>query len=248
MDELLSSLLLALIQTATEFLPISSSGHLAIASNIISKPDLFLITALHLASLFAVLIYTRRELRDILTLKTESRKLILFLVVATIPAALAGLLLKPLVEELLTSTVVIGISFLFTGCVLTATRFVRRGDSAEDLNAKNSLMIGLFQVLALLPGISRSGMTISSGMILGVPREKAAKFSFLLFIPLSCGAFVLETGNFYISLPLVVSFVVCMVLSLLFLSVLFRLIRNNRFYLFGIYCFVAGIVTLATTL
>ena len=121
------------------------------------------------------------------------------------------------------------------------TKFAHRIDK---LNYTNSLIIGLFQILALFPGVSRSGMTISSALFAGIEREKAAKFSFLLFIPLAIGAFILESGEAYFSLGLAIAFVLSFILSLIFLNALYYVIKRDKFWIFSVYCFVIGIITI----
>ncbi|MAG07772.1 UDP-diphosphatase [Candidatus Pacearchaeota archaeon] len=234
-----NEILLAIIQAATEFLPISSSGHLALMSNIISTPNLFLITTLHLASLLAVLIFTRKEIYDIITLK--EKKLTLYLIIATIPAIIFGLTFKPLIETALNSYLALGIAFIFTGFILLSTKSKKQ---KQKLNSKSALTIGLFQMLALFPGVSRSGMTISLALITGIEKQKAAKFSFLLFIPLAIGAFILEFGEAYFSIELAIAFILCFALSLIFLNALTYIIKRNKFWLFSIYCWLIGIITL----
>lgn len=239
---MLNKILLAIIQAASEFLPISSSGHLALVSNLISQPDIFFFTALHVASLIAVMIFTRKEIGCLLSLNKQYRKMWLYLIIATIPAALFGFFFKRGIEKTFLSFISIGIAFIFTGIILFLTKFPK---VHSNLNIKNSLIIGLFQVLALFPGVSRSGMTISSALFLGIDREKATKFSFLLFIPLSLGAFILETrGGFYFSLSLVVSFFVCLILSLVFLDLLLFIVKKEKFWIFSIYCLIVGSISL----
>ncbi|MDO8622822.1 MAG: undecaprenyl-diphosphate phosphatase, partial [archaeon] len=212
---MINEILFAVIQSITEFLPVSSSGHLALVSNLISQPNLFFFTALHIASLFAILIFTRKEIYSLISFKKEYKKLWIYLIIATIPAALFGFFFNDLIESSFSSYLFLGIAFIFTGIVLFFTRFSK---VYSNLNIKNSILIGLFQVVALFPGISRSGMTISAGLFSGIDKEKAAKFSFLLFIPLSIGAFILELGDFYFDIALLVSFVLCTILSLFFLN------------------------------
>jgi len=238
---MLTEILLAIIQAVTEFFPISSSGHLALISNLISKPDLFFFTALHLSSLIAVLIFTRKEISNLLSFKKEYRKIWLYLIIATIPAGIVGFFLENIVESSLSSFLFLGIAFIFTGIVLFLTKFTK---VYSKLNWKNSLFIGLFQAVSVFPGVSRSGMTISSSMFSGIEKEKAAKFSFLLFIPLSLGAFILELKNFYFSFSLLISFFVCLILSLIFLNLLVLIIRKNYFWLFSLYCLILGIISL----
>src|SRR3989344_1355156 len=236
-----NAILFAIIQAATEFLPVSSSGHLALLGNLLGEPDLFLITILHISSLLAVLIFTRRELYDLITFKKHSKKLWIYLIIATIPAAIFGFTFKSLIESTFNSYLFIGLAFLFTSVILFLTKFAHKVD---NLNYKNALVIGLFQLFALFPGISRSGMTISAGLFSGIPKEKAVKFSFLLFIPLAIGAGILEIGEAYFSLELTIAFIICFLLSLIFLNVLTYIMKRNKFWLFSIYLLIIGLISL----
>ncbi|MBN1354492.1 MAG: undecaprenyl-diphosphate phosphatase [Candidatus Omnitrophica bacterium] len=236
------AIILAIIQAATEFLPISSSGHLALVSSLISQPSLFLFTALHLASLVAVIIFTRNEIAQLVRFDKKYRKMWLYLVISTIPAGLCGVLFSDLVEKAFSSNLFIGAAFIFTGFILFLTKFT---SVHSGLNGRNALIIGLFQVLGIFPGVSRSGMTISSALFLGIDREKAAKFSFLLFMPVSLGAFLLELGHgFYFNAALLVSFLVCLILSLLFLKLLLAIVKKGQLWFFSFYCVAVGIVCL----
>jgi len=236
-----NEILMAIIQATTEFLPISSSGHLALLGNLISEPNLFLITILHFASLLAVLIFTRKEISYLLKFNRESNRLLIYLIIATIPAGIFGFIFKDMIEQSLGSYLFLGVSFLFTGTVLLLTKIPVK---KSILNSKNALIIGAFQILALFPGVSRSGMTISTALILGIEKEKAAKFSFLLFIPLIIGATILEIGEAYFSIELIIAFIICFVLSLAFLNLLLYILRKGSFWMFSIYCFIIGIISL----
>lgn len=237
-----TEILQAIIQSATEFLPVSSSGHLALADLILAnKPNLFFFTTLHLASLLAVLIFTRKEIKELITFNPKYLRLWLYLIIATIPAMLFGLLFKDVIEGAFSSLFFLGFAFIFTGIILFATKFSK---VTGKLNLKKSLFIGLFQAIALFPGVSRSGMTISSGMFAGLEKEKAARFSFLMFIPVSLGAFLLELKNFYINSSIIIAFFVCTILSLLFLNLLTFVIKKDKFWLFSIYCWIIGILSL----
>jgi len=238
---MLNEIILAITQAATEFLPISSSGHLALVSNLISEPNLFFFTMLHLASLIAVLIFTRHEIIELVSFKKSARIIWVYWILATIPAAAVGYFFNDLIESAFNSYLFLAVAFFFTGVVLLLTKLSSGG---RGLGMKNTFVMGLFQVLALFPGVSRSGMTISAGMFQGLDREKAAKFSFLMFIPIAVGAFVLEFGAAYFSWSLVVSFILCMVLSLLFLQLLLKVVVRGKFWMFSFYCFAVGIVSL----
>lgn len=235
-----SEIFLAVVQAATEFLPISSSGHLALLGNLLGEPDLFLITVLHIASLLAVLVFLRKEIFELLDVKKTYRVWV-YLIVATIPAVLFGYFFKSFIEASLGSYLFIGIFYFFTGSVLLMTY---RGFPRNEMSWRSALVIGLFQVAALFPGVSRSGMTISSALFLGIEREKAMWFSFLLFIPLAIGAMVLETGSAYFSVSLLIGFIVCFFLSLFFINFLYYVIKKDYFWVFGIYCFVLGLFSL----
>ena len=239
---MVNEILMAIVQAATEFLPVSSSGHLALLSNLISEPNLFLITVLHFASLFAVLIFTRREIYKLVTFQKNYRKMWLYLIIGTIPAALFGFFFKSSIESALSSYLFLGIAFLFTGFILLITKFVH---NHAKLDLKNSVFIGLFQVLALFPGVSRSGMTISAGLFTGIKKSEAVKFSFLLFIPLVLGAMVLQIGNAYFSMTLLWAFLICFALSWVFLNLVYLLVEKNYFWVFSIYAFILGVVSLA---
>lgn len=236
-----NEILFSVIQAATEFLPISSSGHLALFGNILGEPNLFLITILHLASLLAVLVFTRKEISHLLSFKKESMNLWKYLIIATIPAGLFGFVFKDVIGSTFNSLLVIGVGFIFTGAILLLTKFAHRTDK---LNYKNALIIGLFQILALFPGVSRSGMTISSALFIGINKEKATKFSFLLFIPLIIGATLLNIGNAYFNIELLMAFVITLLLSLVFLNALLYVIKKEKLWLFSFYCFIIGMISI----
>ena len=238
---MINEITMAIVQAATEFLPVSSSGHLALVGNLLGEHSLFFITLLHIASLLAVLIFVRKELVYLTKFSKESNKLLGYLILATIPAAIVGFLFNDFVEAMFSSYLFLAFAFFFTGCVLLLTKIKIK---PKQQTWKNSLLIGLFQVLALFPGVSRSGMTISAASFLGIERLKAAKFSFLLFIPLSVGAIILSSGEAYFSLSLVVAFIVCFVLSLAFLNLLYLIIKRGNFWMFSIYCFLISIFSL----
>ncbi|OIO41434.1 hypothetical protein AUJ62_02700 [Candidatus Pacearchaeota archaeon CG1_02_32_21] len=248
---MLDEIIMSIIQAATEFLPVSSDGHLALYSNLFSEPSLFFITFLHISSLLAVLIFTRKEIKFLLSFKNNANKLWSYIIIATIPGALIGFLAKDLIEQAFSSLLVTGIGFLFTGTIILFTR-IKKNKKETEITSKKVLFIGLMQSLALLPGVSRSGMTISTALFSGIEKEKAVKFSFLLFIPLVIGAFSLEMFDYYksnisVNIPattLLISFAICFLLSLLFLNLLSYIIKKGKFWMFSFYCFLIGIITL----
>lgn len=196
---------LSLVQGLTEFLPVSSSAHLILVPKILGWSDqgLAFDVALHLGTLIAVLAYFRQDLQKMirdffLTLKgvplSEDAKLLWSIAFATIPVGLAGLLLKSTVETTLRSPLVIAAATIVFGLVLwLADRYGKQRRASDDMNWKDTLFIGCGQVLALIPGTSRSGITLTAGLARGLTRESAARFSFLLSIPVIALAAGLET-------------------------------------------------------
>lgn len=243
---MIKEILYSIVQSITEFLPISSDGHLALLSNFLSHPDLFFIIILHIASLFAVIIFLRKEIKMLL-FDRNFFYMWKYIIIGIIPAGIFGFFFKDFIESTLSSFLLIGIFFMFNGMVLYLTK---NSKEKTILDAKKSFLIGLLQSLALFPGISRSGMTISMAMFSGIKKEDAAKFSFLMFIPLSLGAFFLEIvdfakGNSTLSIDvssLIVSFFVCFVLSLVFVNLLTKIAKKGDFWKFSFYCFFLGII------
>ncbi len=195
---LIQIIVLSLIQGLTEFLPVSSSAHLILGSKVFDWPDQGLVfdVATHLGTLLAVLVYFRVDIKNMIkpwlgstNADEASRKLGLILVVASIPAILAGGLLHGWVESALRDMRVIAFSTLGFGLLLwwADARFAR-SKLLADMNMKSGLMIGLAQMLALVPGTSRSGITITMGRMLGFNADSAARFSFLLSIPIIAAA------------------------------------------------------------
>jgi undecaprenyl-diphosphatase len=246
---MLDEITLAIIQAATEFLPISSSGHLALFGNLFSKVDLFYYTLLHLASLIAIIIFTRKDIYKLIIFDKDYYKLWGYLIIGIIPASLFGLLFYNLIETAFNSLIAISISFFFSGIIITGSKFFQ--NKKGKLNKNRSLVIGLSQILALFPGVSRSGTTISFGMYSGLKKEEAFKFSFLIAIPLILAAFIKEsiplfftTNTTFFRTDFLIGFILCFFLSLLFLKILYIIIKKNYFWLFGIYCFLMSIITL----
>ena len=195
---LIQIIVLSLIQGLTEFLPVSSSAHLILGSKVFSWPDQGLVfdVATHLGTLLAVLVYFRKDLWNMLTPwfgadkgNEESRKLGLTLIVASIPAIIAGGLLHGWVESALRDIRVIAFSTIGFGLLLwwADARFARNL-TIRDMNMKSGVIIGLAQMLSLVPGTSRSGITITMGRMLGFNADSAARFSFLLSIPIIVAA------------------------------------------------------------
>ncbi|MDD4203256.1 MAG: undecaprenyl-diphosphate phosphatase [Candidatus Omnitrophica bacterium] len=235
----------AITQAVTEYLPVSSSGHLAVLSHFFSFPDLFIFTTLHFASLIAVIIFFRKELWQLLRLTSfENRRSLSLIFLGILPAGIFGLLCHDLIEQMFGSMRAISIAYFISACFLFATKFAVNKN--KELSVKTVLIIGCAQVAALLPGISRSGITISTGLLLGIEQKKAMTFSFLMYIPLAFAAFLkelLDDGVASINQEIFFPFIACIILSLICLKLLKVIIKKDFFWLFSIYCFAMMVLT-----
>lgn len=259
--DLLDALVLGIIQGVTEWLPISSSGHLVIAQEMLGLPareNLLFDLVVHLGTLVAVCAYFYRELGRIVSalLTPRSRRdpqrqalwtLGMLLLVATIPAAVAGLLLSGVVEELF-NAVTVGAALVLNGIVLIAVERTSSAGARRNATLKDAVIVGTFQAISIVPGISRSGMTISGGMLRGLERETAAVFAFLLSVPTLAGAFAygLATLDSY-DLDLAsaaAGFVAALLTGLVAISYLIKAVRGGRLWVFGAYCLAVGAAVL----
>ena len=248
---------LGILQGLTEFLPVSSSGHLVIGEHFlgIEEPELIFNVAVHFATVIAVVIFFRRELvKIILSLfrknDPDGRRMALFLIIGTIPAAIAGIGFKSFYERLFESAFVAAIMLLVTGLILISTVKVKK--SAKQMwNIKwpAVIVIGAAQALAIFPGISRSGATIAAALHLGISRKDAARFSFLLALPAIFGATIfqardiagLQNGDIMVLLAGMIS---AGLVGYLAVAIMLKIVSRGKLYYFGFYCLLAGILTL----
>jgi len=245
------------VQGVGEFLPISSSGHLVIVGAILDQSagtesdaasKLLMNVVLHAGTLFSILIVYRNEL---LKLRLQPR-VCLLIVLASVPAGLLGVFAKDLFAEVFATPLIAGIALFVTAALLVGGQKLERNElDYNQLSFGKALAIGCFQAAALVPGISRSGSTISSGLALGLKREAAAAFSFLMAVPVIGGAVLLEAkdvifGDLIIGdpVPLVVGGITAFVVGLLTLRWLVALIAKGRLYWFSYYCVAAGTATI----
>ena len=249
------AILLGTIQGLTEFLPVSSSGHLAIAQHFIqdfSQPGVFFDIVVHLGTLLAVLMYFWKEILFLLNGLSPSRsgrdgrRLIVLLVIGTIPAVIAALTIGDWVEESFESLLAVGIALCITGCLLLVTpRFASGRRQLSEVSPLDAVIIGAFQSVALFPGISRSGSTIIAGLMRGIDRHDSARFSFLLSIPAIIGATVFNFRD-AMSLPAEdhlaygLAFLTAFVVGYVAIHLVVRLLASHRFHLFGYYCLLLG--------
>jgi undecaprenyl-diphosphatase len=248
--DILQAVLLGIVQGITEWLPVSSSGHLAILQNLfgLGAPVLFDIM-LHLGTILAVVVVFWKEILEILKAVVkfdftgENGKLAIFIIVAMVPTAIIGFAFKKTFESLFSNLTAIGIALIITGCFLfICERFKRKA----ELGFKESLLVGIAQGIAIIPGISRSGATIGTGLLLGIEKEKVAKFSFLLSIPAIIGASIFDfnatelasVGWNYALIGIIISAVV----GYLTIKLLLNIIKKQKFWLFSIYCWILGAI------
>ncbi len=241
---------LGLVQGITEIFPVSSDGHLALIQGFFATPlttRLELTAALHLGTGLAMLFFFRDRLPRLFRGRAEDRRLLGLIFIASLPAVFAGLFLEDLVAKIFSSYWLIGVFFLLNGTLLFFTRYAC-SNRQLSLDWSKALLIGLIQVTALLPAISRSGTTIGLALLLGIERREAFEFSFLLAIPITLGAAVLEMGRLDFSLVspvlVVVAIVVAGAVGFLTMVFLRRLVLSQRFYLFGYYCWLIGLAVL----
>jgi undecaprenyl-diphosphatase len=245
----LSAAALAALQGITEFIPVSSSGHLVLAGWLMELPreGILFEVVVHLGTLVAVLGVYGRDLLGLLAgaFRGERRSLrtIGLLVLASVPAAAAGLLLGDLVERCFASPLLTSLMLILTGTVLFFVRKAAQG-KAELPGPTAALAVGLAQALSLLPGVSRSGLTVSAGLLTGLRQDMAARFSFLLAVPAIAGAGMLKLGTAHTaSVPtgsLLVGLAVSALVGYLALRLLLRFLRMGRFTSFCYYCWTVG--------
>lgn len=243
---IVQAIILGAVQGITEFFPISSSGHLVVLQSLFGlKEQLVFDIFLHLGTTAAILIYFRKE---IIALLTDVRSIAL-IIAASIPTVIIGFLFKDAVEKFFGMPNVVGYMLIITGILLFAANFYERFMlPRRSLGFINSIIIGIAQGIAVMPGISRSGATIGIGMLCGIDKEKAFKFSFLLAIPAVLGASVLKihkigqgiTGKDAVCF--IAGGLVAMVVGLIAIKILFNALVRNKLYIFGIYCFLIGAI------
>lgn len=246
--------LLGLVQGLTEFLPVSSDGHLALVEALagVRTPGVFVEVALHVATLGSVfVVYGHRFaalVSGFLRGDPAERRYGWLLIIATIPGVLLGVATHDLVARAFDSLVVAGLGFVFTGTVLWSSR--GRGSEGVAPTTRGAVAIGVAQALAILPGVSRSGSTVSVGLWQGLSPVRAAEFSFLMAIPIIAGAAVFESrhGLADIALvgagPLALGFAVAFASGIFAIRLLVLLLRRGRFFSFAPYCWAIGALTI----
>ena len=246
-------ILLGFVQGITEFLPISSSGHLVLIEHFfgVESDFLFLNVLLHVATLLAVIIYYRKTLLYLIT--HPLCKMNKYLVVATIPAVIFVLLFNNFVNNVLSSIIMVGVGFLLTAVFLTAgVLFAKQNTAPHPLNYKNVTIMGISQAFAIFPGLSRSGTTLSFGLMAGTERQTALDFSFLMSIPIILASLVYQlifadfsTAFVDINVSgLIVSTITAFVSALFGLIIMKKVVKNINLLYFVPYLVIIGILTI----
>jgi len=258
--ELVKAIVLGIIQGFTEFLPISSSGHLVIGSQLLNFQEQGIVfdIFLHLGTLLAVVLVFRKELLAMTLAPVswitgngddESRMYFMwdvYVVAATIPAVVVALFFKDVIEGLFTNLSLVYAMLLITAVIMVSTRYLK--ERASTLNLPRSVVIGCAQACAIMPGLSRSGSTIFTGMALGINREIVARFSFIMSIPAILGAVVLQAPALIHSPPgaesiiqLAAGTVMSALSGYVAIVLLLDIVRKNRLQYFGYYCFAVAL-------
>ncbi len=263
--EIWKAIIVGVVQGLAEFLPISSSGHIVLTQYLLGirevgvehGPDLSFEIILHLGTLVSVLVFFRRSLWALTQSlykreMVEERKMILWLGVATVPAVIAALLFKDFFDAAPGKPVFVSGLLVLTGLILFVPRLIK--GRVAKLGLRSSVIMGVGQAMAILPGISRSGSTIAAGLVSGVKAEKAAEFSFLMSIPAIAGGFVLtmkdqmdETGSIgaafksCFNTPYLMGALAAAAVGLFAIYVVMGAVKRGKLEYFSYYCFVAGI-------
>ncbi|MCP3874991.1 MAG: undecaprenyl-diphosphate phosphatase [Desulfobacteraceae bacterium] len=273
--ELYQGIILGILQGLTEFLPVSSSGHLVLGQLFfgITESQLIFDISVHVGTLLAIVVVYASDIRAILVsvfgcllkalsfkpithlLKEDQNlKLAMFIIIGSIPTAAIGLFLKQFEHVLFSSPVLVGFMLILTGTILWLSRnFYFSENKKAKFNVKQAIIIGISQGLAVIPGISRSGTTIATGMFLGLNRHTAAKFSFLLSIPAIVGAEILSirdiiSDGLTIDPVTIYATIASFIVGLIALKILLSLVHAGRFHLFAPYCWFAGAMVLLSKL
>jgi len=248
----LQAILLGIIQGITEWLPVSSSGHLALLQAFFGiEPPVIFDIMLHLGTLGAVIVFFRKDIfalfRGFLTFNNTNPefRLSLLIILASIPTAIIGFSLKDFFASMFSNTPYVGIALMITGVIIFLTR---NASGTKSIDWKSAIVMGIAQGLAIAPGISRSGSTISAGMLLGLDKEKAARFSFLMFIPAILGATLFEAKEIS-SLgpdfgPALLGTITAAIVGYAAIGFLLKIINRNKFSYFSYYCFALGLLAI----
>ena len=257
---LIKYLLLSMVQGFTEPLPISSSGHIKIIKAIMNNEvlsDINFEIIVNFGSLIGVLILYRNEIKKIvidffkyIKYKDKIRKTNfnygLFIIISTIPAGIFGIFLKDFIEEYFTIKM-IGLMFIITSLLLYKVKDIKGSKEKKDITFLDSIKIGLYEVIALFPGISRSGATLVGSLMCNLKREEAVNYSFMLYIPISIASFILAISDLIkidnlsiVLIPYIISMIVSGIITYYSSKLFINIIKKGKIIYFSIYCFIIG--------
>jgi len=255
---LLEAIILGIVQGLTEFLPVSSSGHIELAQKILGADDLkdkeeLLSVVLHAATALSTIVVFRKDILDIIKgLFKKERQHAYFsiaIIVSMIPAALVGVFFDDLLKSLFEGNLILVGSMLMVTCVLLFLADTAK-NTDKKVGIKEAFIVGLAQAVAILPGISRSGSTISTSVLLGIDRTQAARFSFLMVVPLILGKMAKDIldGKLILSselaVPLTVGFIASFITGIIACVWMIALVKKSKLSWFAIYCLVVGLIAL----
>ena len=262
--ELIKYIFFGAVQGITETLPISSSGHLIILGEIFKIKqgnDLSFEILLHFGSLIAIIYYYRKSLSELIknffsylfnknrsTENSIDYKYVWLLVLATIPAGIIGFLFNEYIAKYFTSLLTVGISLIITAIILYLINKMPKGNKEKkDITCLDALFVGVIQAFAIIPGISRSGSTVSASLARKINIDNALKFSFLLFIPVSIGAMILDIIDFIknpiassLLIPYFIAFLTSIIFTYISLNIFINVIKKGKLSYFSLYCLIAG--------
>jgi len=259
----LKSIILGIVQGLTEFLPVSSSGHLVIFQKLLTfnDPGVLFEIAVHLGTLLAVIIYFRKDIWEIIRsifvwgnnspeeIK-RSHSLLFHLIIASIVTAIIGFMFKDAFESFFENTLLVGLMLIVTGIILFISDKIHCTDKTK-MSIPSSLLVGFAQSIAIIPGISRSGTTITTGIFTGRTRDLATRFSFLLSIPAIIGATFLKLNDLQNAMSahgaagnFIVGGIAAAIVGYFAIAVLIKIIKKAKLFYFSIYCWIIGIITI----
>lgn len=254
MDQLIKAIILGVVQGLTEWLPISSTGHLRLLEIFLELevPVLFDVI-LHTGTLMVILVFFRKEISNILSalsrldFKTEHGKMVPLIIIGVIPTIVIGLIFGWSIESTFKNVSAIGAAFLLCGTLLYSSKFGK--EKTKSISYSTAIVMGVAQGIAIIPGISRSGATITVALLLGIKREKAFEFSFLLSIPAILGALGFTAYEEFGELAssslewseILVATIIAMLVGYFALKLLWKVVAREKFHFFALYCWLLGI-------
>jgi len=254
--EIYQSIILGIVQGLTELLPISSSAHLFLIPWLFSwnVPEAFDV-ALHFGTLLAIGIFFFKDWLELIKggynlaikkEKTTEGKLFWYIVIATIPGGIIGFILDKYAEEILTKPLIIAIALIVMGILLyLVDKYSKKETEYKDLTFKQTFLIGLSQALAFIPGVSRSGITMTTGRLLHIKREAVAKYSFMLSAPIVLAATIFKLSEFTFNIPFIIGVITSFIVGIFVIKFLLEYLKKGSFKVFAIYRVIIGAIVIA---